>query len=155
MAFFSEPKANTIVTEPVMPEPPFQRRALSVAAHKGKLFAIGGMEKTGGPTTRVDVFDTKSQTWSQGPSLKGAGMDGFGSSSFGVNNELYVTTYSGSLQRLSGDGDAWETLGELERDRFFHRLLPLSENRLLAIGGASMSSGKFVELDVIQVEPRK
>lgn len=39
----------------------------------------------------------------------------------------------------------------LARDRFFHRLLPLSQNELLAIGGASMSSGKYEELDVIQL----
>ncbi len=134
-----------------LPEPPFQRRALSVAACNGKLFAIGGMQRTGGPSTRVDVFDAASQTWSRGPRLHGEQMEGFGSSSFAIGNELYVTTYSGSLQRLSAAGDSWESLHQLERDRFFHRLLPLSENKLLAIGGASMSSGKFKELDVIEI----
>ena len=134
-----------------LPEPPFQRRALSVAAHQGKLYAIGGMQPSGGPSTRVDVYDPDSQTWSLGPDLNGEGMDGFGSSSFAVGGDLYVSTYSGTLQRLSGDGKAWETLCTLERDRFFHRLLPLSDKRLLAIGGASMSAGKFEELDVISI----
>lgn len=134
-----------------LPEPPFKRRALSVAAHDGKLYAIGGMQSSGGPSTRVDVYDPNSKTWSRGPDINGESMDGFGSSSFDVGGDLYVTTYSGTLQRLSGDGKSWETLCTLERDRFFHRLLPLSDNQLLAIGGASMSSGKFEELDVISV----
>lgn len=135
-----------------LPEPPFQRRALSVAAHNGKVYAIGGMQQNGGPTTRVDVFDIETQSWSQGPGLNGEGMDGFGSSSFATGDHLYVTTYSGVLQRLAADGRSWEVLHELERDRFFHRLLPVNENQLLSIGGASMSSGKFEELDLIEVK---
>lgn len=134
-----------------LPDPPFQRRALSVAAHHGKLYVIGGMQKTGGPSTRVDVFDVASQQWSRGPDLIGEGMDGFGSSAFAVGDRLYVTTYSGALQRLDAVGDSWTLLRTLDRDRFFHRLLPLADNRLLAIGGASMSSGKFDEIDVIQL----
>lgn len=134
-----------------LPEPPFQRRALSVAAIDGKVYAIGGMQSDGGPTTRVDVFDTQNQTWSRGPDLLGEGMDGFGSSSFSTGGRLYVTTYSGSVQRLAGDGQSWETLGQLERERFFHRLLPLTNNRLVVVGGANMSSGKFEEIDVIEV----
>jgi hypothetical protein len=79
-------------------------------------------------------------------------MEGFGSAAFAVGGHLYVTAYSGSLQRLSADGKSWATLDELQRDRFFHRLLPLSESKLLALGGASMSSGKFEQLDVIEVK---
>lgn len=134
-----------------LPEPPFQRRALSVAARNGKIYVIGGMQSRGGPTTRVDVFDVASQTWSRGPNLNGEGMDGFGSSAFALDDSVYVTTYSGDLQRLSDDGKSWESLKLLARDRFFHRLLPLSARELVAIGGASMSSGKFEELDVIQL----
>jgi N-acetylneuraminic acid mutarotase len=134
-----------------LPEPPFQRRALSVAAHDGKIYAIGGMQKVGGPTTRVDVFDPETQTWSQAPGLQGGGMDGFGSSSFAVGNQLFVTTYSGSIQRLDEDADSWRSLGQLDRARFFHRLLPLSETELIAVGGASMSDGKFEALEVIRV----
>lgn len=78
-------------------------------------------------------------------------MDGFGSSSFAVGGKLFVTTYGGTLQRLREDGKAWEVLSTLEHDRFFHRLLPLSDNQLIAVGGASMSSGKFEEVDVIRV----
>ena len=132
-----------------LPEPPFQRRALSVGAVDGKVYAIGGMRPSGKPTTRVDVFDIQKQTWSRGPDLDGERMDGFGSSSFAVGKSLYVTTYGGNLLRL--EKDSWEKLAQLENERFFHRLLPLGDNELLSVGGASMSSGKFEELDVIKL----
>jgi N-acetylneuraminic acid mutarotase len=134
-----------------LPEPPFQRRALSVAAHDGKIYVLGGMQREGGPTTRVDVFDPERQEWSQGPSLHGEPMDGFGSAAFATGGRLYVSTYSGKLQRLSEDGKSWDVIQQLDRARFFHRMLPLSETQLLIVGGASMEIGKFEEVDVIDV----
>lgn len=134
-----------------LPEPPFQRRALSLATHDGKIYAIGGMQEKGGPTTRVDVFDPATGEWSEGPSLQGEKMDGFGSSSFAAGGRLYATTYSGKLQRLSADKASWEVVAELERARFFHRMLPLSNTKLITVGGASMTEGKYKEVDVIDL----
>ncbi len=132
-----------------LPDPPFQRRALSVAAFDGKIYAIGGMQAEGGPTTRVDIYDPVGRQWQQGPSLQGQGMDGFGSSAFAAGDRLYVSTMHGTLQRLADDGSAWEIVQELERARFFHRMLPLSGHRLLMIGGANMAEGKFEQLEVL------
>ena len=134
-----------------LPPAPFERRALSVAAHDGKIYVLGGMQRVGGPTTRVDIFDPETRAWSRGPGLQGGAMDGFGSSAFAVGNQLFVTTYSGSIQRLDEDADSWQVLGQLDRQRFFHRLLPLSDNELIAVGGASMSDGNFETLEVIRV----
>jgi N-acetylneuraminic acid mutarotase len=132
-----------------LPEPPFERRALAVAAFDGKMFAIGGMQREGGPTTRVDIYDPADGRWSQGPSLQGEPMDGFGCSAFAVGKHLYVTTSKGNLQRLAGDGRSWETVRQLETSRFFHRLLPLPGDRLLSVGGANMDEGKFEDLEII------
>jgi N-acetylneuraminic acid mutarotase len=134
-----------------LPDPPFQRRALAVAAYDGKIYVIGGMQQQGGPTKRVDIFDPKTRQWSQGPTLQGEPMDGFGPAAFAAGGRLYVSTYSGLLQRLSEDGQSWQTLAELERARFFHRMLPLGEDQLILVGGASMESGKFDQIDVVNV----
>ncbi|MDG2222826.1 MAG: kelch repeat-containing protein, partial [Rubripirellula sp.] len=142
----SQPKWQTL------PAPPFQRRALSLAAHDEKIYVMGGMDHNGGISTRVDIYDPKTKSWGRGPNLQGEEMDGFGSSAFAVGGRLYASTYSGLLQRLSADGESWEVLKELDLDRFFHRLLPLASNELMAIGGASMSSGKFDELEVIRIK---
>ncbi|WP_166831672.1 Kelch repeat-containing protein [Thalassoroseus pseudoceratinae] len=153
-----------------LPTPPFQRRALAVAAHDGKVYAIGGMQETGGPTTRVDVFDPKSGEWAEGPSLVmtekpaeeegednrrgrfSGGMTGFGASAFATGGRLYTSTINGDLQRLSKDGKKWEIIAQTPTARFFHRMLPLDKSRLIVVGGASMAFGKFDEVEVLNVD---
>lgn len=145
-----------------LPEPPFQRRALAVAVHDGKVFAIGGMQSEGGPTTRTDVFDPQTQTWAQGPDLivvenqdEGSsfskGITGFGASAFATGGDLYVSTIQGSLQQLSADGTTWEVVTKLPTARFFHRMLPVDQNHLLIVGGANMGTGKFEQVELINV----
>lgn len=137
--------------EPV-PSPPFQRRALSLAAHQGKLYAIGGMQQEGGPTRRVDVFDPATGEWSLAPELVGEDrMTGFGTSAFATGGNLYVTTIKGMLQRLSDDNSAWELVGATPTARFFHRMLPFDDSHLLVVGGANMGIGKFDEVEVLSV----
>lgn len=148
-------------------EPPFRRRALALAAHHDQLYVIGGMQEEGGPTTAVAVYDPAKNTWSEGPSLivhkseeeseeserrMSAGrMAGFGASAFATGGALYVTTVQGVLQRLSKDGSQWEVVSTNVTPRFFHRLLPMDDHRLIAVGGSNMSIGKFDEVDVIDV----
>lgn len=149
-AYRMDPSATEPTWEPLAP-PPFSRRALSIAAHNGKMYVMGGMASKGGPSRGVDIYDVDTKSWTQGPELLGEAMDGFGSSSFATGGRLYATTYSGLLQRLSEDGSAWELVAELPTDRFFHRMLPINETKLVTLGGASMSSGKFGAIEVITV----
>jgi N-acetylneuraminic acid mutarotase len=135
-----------------LPRPPFERRALAVAAHAGKIYAIGGMQRQGGPATKVDVYDPQASKWSAGPPLIGKGMDGFGASAFAVGGQLYVSTYSGSLQALSGDGSRWRKVRKLPTARFFHRMLPLGNDRLIVLGGANMSVGKYEQPELIELQ---
>lgn len=135
-----------------LPKAPFQRRALSAGTLEGKLYAIGGMQREGGPTTRVDIFDPLSQTWSQGPSLDGQGMEGFGSSAFVLGDTLYVSTYSGRLQSLSAGDEAWQVEKKLADDRFFHRMIPLDTMHLIIVGGASMEAGKRLKVEKVRIE---
>ncbi len=134
-----------------LPEPPFQRRALSVAAHDGVLYCVGGMRQQGGPTTRVDIFNPENANWTRGPDLPGKPIEGFGSAAFAAEDKLYVSTVSGTLLRLARDGKSWEQVRKLPTARFFHRMLPYKQNTLLFIGGANMEFGKFSHVDAIQV----
>ena len=150
--------------------PPFRRRALALAAHDGKLYVIGGMQKEGGPTTAVDVYHPGSNTWSDGPSLfvnadpqpvedapraqssmSSGHMAGFGASAFATGGSLYVTTVQGVLQRLSSAGRKWDVVSTDVTPRFFHRLLPLDDTHLIVVGGSNMNIGKFDEVEVIDV----
>ncbi|TWT74315.1 Kelch repeat-containing protein [Allorhodopirellula solitaria] len=133
-------------------EPPFERRALSVAAHDGKLYVIGGMTSDNEITTDVAIYDPATDSWSDGPELPVTGMSGFGSSAFATGGKLYVTTMGGFVSELSEDGKTWRTIAKTERERFFHRMLPSSDHELLMIGGASMEVGKFGTIDRIEVK---
>ena len=135
-----------------LPQPPLKRRALAVAAHDGKIYVLGGMRESGKVTTRVDVYDPKSKSWTVGPSLLGDSMAGFGCSAFATGGRLYVSTIRGHVQRLSEDGKHWDVLGTIDPPRFFHRMLPTPSGSLLLVGGANMSIGKFTDLQRIEIE---
>ncbi|MBX3448593.1 MAG: hypothetical protein KF777_03485 [Planctomycetaceae bacterium] len=131
---------------------PFQRRALSVGEWQGRLVAIGGMQEKGGPSTQVSIYDPTANAWTDGPSIQGQPMDGFGSSAFLCGNDLYVSTMSGTLQCLSKDGSRWNVVAQLHQPRFFHRMLPQGNNSLLILGGASMEKGKLDSSEWIATE---
>ncbi|TWT99043.1 Kelch repeat-containing protein [Neorhodopirellula pilleata] len=144
--------ADTSPTWQALPEPPFQRRALSAATVDGKVYAIGGMQATGGATTQVDVYDPSSRTWTTGPSLPGEPMAGFGTAAFACGDSLIATTMDGKVCRLSGDRQRWSIISELEPSRFFHRMLPLADDRLIVLGGANMEVGKFTDLPIVRLK---
>ncbi|WP_404307106.1 Kelch repeat-containing protein [Neorhodopirellula lusitana] len=129
--------------------PPFQRRAISVAAHDGKLFIIGGMQAVGGPTTRVDIYDPSADAWADGPSIPGSGMSGFGSTAFDVAGVLYVSAMDGYIHSLKGSSGQWQSVAKSDPARFFHRMLPTQKSQLLMIGGANMEIGKFTHIDAV------
>lgn len=135
-------------------EVPFRRRALAVAGWKGQLVVIGGMQESGGPTTETLLFDVARGSWTPGPHLVGNAMDGFGASACSIGGDVYVSTMSGKLQRLSADGSRWLTVAQMSNPRFFHRMLSDSEQRLVLVGGASMRTGKVSALELWPVADR-
>ncbi|QEG39160.1 hypothetical protein [Roseimaritima ulvae] len=132
-------------------KPNFKRRALSVAAHKGKIYAVGGMDEKDGPSVRTDVYDPANDSWAAGPSLVGESMTGFGCWAQSLGGQLYVSTVSGNIQRLNEDTQAWEVVGQYEPGRFFHCMLPLDAKSMLMVGGANMQVGRFTNLDVVTI----
>lgn len=134
-----------------LPPPGFERRALALAAFQNKIFAVGGMEREGGPTRQTSVFDPTTNQWSAGPELVGTqGMVGFGAACWELEGKLIATTYDGSVQVLSEDQRQWFSVGQTEDARFFHRMLPFRPGQLVLFGGASMESGKFTNPEVIR-----
>ena len=136
-----------------LPKPPFQRRAFTAAAHEGRLYIVGGMDQSGGPSREVAIYDPSTKGWSKGPSIAGkSGMAGFGAATCNLNGKLVVTNMEGNVQVLSKDAASWELLDKSHDARFFHRLLPLDDHQVLAVGGASMQSGKFLVPEAITID---
>lgn len=129
-----------------LPAPPFQRRALAVAAIKGKVYVLGGLEEDGKVVKSVAIYDPATKAWTQGPELPGSKLEGFAPSAFGVSEKLYVSGFDGLLHRLNEAGDGWDVAGKLAVPRLTHRLLPGIAGDLLAVGGNFAGSPvRFVE----------
>ncbi|MEM9366180.1 MAG: kelch repeat-containing protein [Planctomycetota bacterium] len=133
--------------------PGYQTRALSVAAHKGKLFALGGISNSGF-LRKTSVYDPKTDAWSEGPDLVGdSSMTGFATSTFAVGGHLYSTGASGIVYRLSEDGESWEVADRLLFPRMFLRLLPAGGDKLIALGGTGGMTGRTSVVETLQVDP--
>ena len=143
----SEPKWKSLTQ-------PFQRRALSAESVDGKIYFIGGMDEDNDTSREVDVYDTLSGKWSKGPMLPSGPVQGFGSAACRVNGRLIASPYSANLWTLNAAGNEWENWGKLTQRRFFHRVVPTPDGRLLAIAGASRSEGHLSALEVVKLARR-
>jgi N-acetylneuraminic acid mutarotase len=137
-----------------LPGPGYNIRAISLAAHDGKIYLIGGIQNRG-MSRKVMVFDPETTQWHEGPELNAdSPTAGFATGSFDAGGHLYVTGSSGVVYRLSQDGTAWEVADRLLFPRMFLRLLPLSSDRLIALGGTGSSgSGRLAVVESLRLNP--
>jgi N-acetylneuraminic acid mutarotase len=132
-------------------KPPFARRALSVAAADGKVYAIGGMQPDRKISMNVDVYDEKTGTWSKAPALPGENMDGFGTSAFAAGNRVYVSNVAAKVFGFDAGAGEWKLAAELKEKRLFHRMVATSNGQLLVVGGAEWLKGKANNIYTIPV----
>ncbi len=135
-----------------LPSPNFVRRAIALAATQHRIYAIGGMNEKGGPTTEVAFYDIASGEWKSAPALQGKPMNGFGAAAWNQGDTIIATTSEGDIQKLTSDATDWEIVGKTHDARFFHRLLPYRNGKFVALGGANMQQHlKFPNLEIISV----
>ena len=136
---------------------PFQRRALSVAGHDGKLYVLGGLVGGGmSVDRRVDVYDPAAGAWTQGPDLPGGGRtEGFGTSAFEVGGRIVYSGASGRIFRLSEAGDAWEAVGAWALPRLTHRLLPGPGEMVLSVGGNARGAAQTPVVEAVRLATPK
>lgn len=132
-------------------KPPFVKRALAVAAHNHKLYAMGGMSSTNSTTRDVHVYDPQSDSWSEGPTLPGAdGMAGFAISAFANGGKLYFSGSEGVMYVLDDANQKWEVVERLTYPRSFHRLIPFGDDKLVAIAGVARGGGYLANVEVLE-----
>ncbi len=115
---------------------PFKRRALALVAHGGRLWFLGGMDDQDTPSLAVDWHDPQTGEWGKGPDLPESPMAGFGIAACSAGGQLIASPLSGKVYALSADQSSWTETTSLARPRFFHRLLPMTDGRLVAVGGS-------------------
>ena len=98
---------------------------------------MGGIDADGDISHQVDVYVPETGKWTKGPELPGSTMNGFGTTAWSIDGNLYVSGMDGDVFQLDEKNNSWKKAGTLATPRFFHRLLPDGNGGLLAIGGAS------------------
>ncbi|MGV3533023.1 MAG: PQQ-binding-like beta-propeller repeat protein [Chthoniobacteraceae bacterium] len=127
---------------------PFKRRALAVVAHGDRLWFLGGMDENDEPSLAVDWHDPKTGEWGKGPPLPKSPMAGFGMAACNAGGRLLTNQLSGKIHALNAERDGWEEVTSLNQPRFFHRLLPTPDGRLVAVGGSNRK-GQIDEPELI------
>lgn len=118
-------------------EQPFKRRALTMAAYRGKIYVIAGLNPGAKSELSVNIFDPAKNAWATAADIPGGGpMNGFTPAACVLDDRLYVSPSDGKVHRLSEDGSKWEEVAALKQARVVHRVVPAGKN-LLVIGGSS------------------
>lgn len=128
----SEPKSGwkTVKT-------PFKRRAIAVEAIAGHLVIIGGMTPDFEQSSRLDLYNPETDSWSRGPDFpRGA----FGVAATRAGDRIVASSASGEVFAWTDGDDRWSHVATLTFPRFFHQLAPTPGGDVIAIGG--ISSGK-------------
>jgi outer membrane protein assembly factor BamB len=130
---------------------PFQRRALAAVAQGERIWFLGGMNSADEPSRAVDWWEPKTGAWGHGPELPDGSMAGFGIAGCTAAGQVLASPLSGKISALSADGRQWKEITQLNPPRFFHRLLPLADGRLVAVGGSNRK-GHVRELELVSLD---
>jgi len=148
---------NTAGRWEVLTETPVGVRANAAVGLDGKLWVLGGLDDNGDTTRRVDIYDPSTDTWVSGPELPASGsLNGFGADAVTVHDTLLVSQADGRVYSIRSGENGWTHAGDLDEQRFFHRLVSDGES-LYAIGGANrtghLDSVERHSLSVLGVDP--
>ncbi|MEO0479423.1 MAG: hypothetical protein AAF196_08080 [Planctomycetota bacterium] len=146
-AWSADLSADELVWE-AMPETPFQRRALAIAAVGSRLAVIGGIQEEGGLSSATSIYDPATEAWTDGPDLPARG---FGAAATTVNGVLFASGLNSPLFRLEPGADSYTKVVDYLQPRFFERFATLGEDRLVAIAGVGagdhMSTVEVLPID--------
>jgi outer membrane protein assembly factor BamB len=127
---------------------PFKRRALAMAVNGKRIWFLGGMDDHDNLSLEVDWLEPATGKWGKGPALPDGTMRGFGMAACVVDGKLVAGPVTGKLYVLNAEGAAWQEVGKLNAPRYFHRLIPVSDDRVFAVGGSG-GKGHILEPEIV------
>ncbi|HEX8912137.1 MAG TPA: kelch repeat-containing protein [Humisphaera sp.] len=113
---------------------PFERRALTTAVRRGKLYVVGGFTDEADPSRRVDVYDPAAGRWSAGPDLPDKPLAGFSPAACTAGDDLLVGIADGTIYRLDEQAGTWAPAGA-NAPRIVHRMVA-DGDRVVVLGGS-------------------
>ncbi|MEN1678353.1 MAG: hypothetical protein AAGJ46_02085 [Planctomycetota bacterium] len=133
-------------------KPPFRRRAIAAAHLDGKLVVLGGMSEEAKVSGAVFAYDPETDEWASLEELPGGGISGFGVSAWNHGGALYTSGMQGVVYLLDSSTSSWQEAATMRTPRFFHRLMPAGEKKLIAVAGASPTSGHVATSEMISLD---
>ncbi len=127
-------------------EQPFSRRALTAAVLDGQVYVIAGMTRDGGMDHGVNILDLKTGKWTAGPKVPGERMNAFTPAACVVDGKVYLNPADGKIYRMNGE--KWDEVSAVKTPRWVHRMVPLTEGRMLVLCGAT-GEGSVATAEVI------
>jgi N-acetylneuraminic acid mutarotase len=132
---------------------PFQRRALTAAAHDGKVYVMGGLTENTSTERLVNIYDPKSGKWTTGPTFPLPGRNGFSPAACSVAGKLYLAVSDGTVYVLNEKDSTWDRAKEMKTGRIVGRLVSAGKN-LYMVGGAT-KEGNATEVEVLTLSESK
>ena len=132
-----------------LPSTDWKVRANSAAIVKNQLYVIGGLDDNG-TTSAVRKLNLKNLKWSTVSDLPSSNqIKGFGSAACNLNGKLVVGGFSYQPQVYVESNASWNPSPQkIKGKRFFHRMIPLSGENVLFIGGANFE-GHIKNIEVL------
>jgi outer membrane protein assembly factor BamB len=136
-----------------LPKTDWVVRANSAAIVKGNLYVVGGLNDEG-TTNAVRKLHLKSMKWSEVEDFPGVNrLKAFGSASVELGGNLIVSSFSYQPKIFLDSNRSWiSTQAKVQDKRFFHRLVPLNQSKVLFLGGASWD-GHLDGIEVLDFSP--
>lgn len=126
---------------------PFTRRAVALAATEDHLVVAGGMED-GEHSSRVDVYQISTESWTRGPDFPD---DGFGAAGATIGDRVYVSGMDGNIQSLKPGEAKWQFVDTQVFPRYFHRMTRTADDKILAVGGIIKEVGRVRTIETLDL----
>jgi len=133
-------------------EQPFRRRAVAAAELDGKVLVIGGFTPASKVSARTNVYDPQTGKWTRHHDVPTEyQFKMFGSAAFRLRDQVYANGGDGIIYVLSKPDAPWTKLEtKLDHPRFFHRMVPWGDDRLVFIAGAG-KAGFLKSIEVVDI----
>ena len=138
-----DPTTNTWTTEAPMPGGP-REDLVAATGPDGRIYAIGGdAGSCGSETSRVEAYDTSTNTWTTLASMPGGGRTNL-AGAVGPDGRVYAiggatnfcaSSFTSCVEGFNPSSDTWTTGQSMPTTRQFEGVATGPDGRIYAIGG--------------------
>lgn len=152
--------AESLVCDTTAKEPkwlsipqPFERLDPIVAAIGSRVFVVSPLTEAdaGNAVGKVHVLDVETGKWEIGPAFPGTERIIHRPAACVLGGRLVLNTMDRSVFRFNNRGDGWDKIATTTESRHLHRLVPVGNDKFLAIAGRSKEMSLLASVEEVVV----